>query len=427
MSVNKTLNPRKIVVDALCKVEGEDAYSNLTLNVLLNDNPLSSENKALCSAVFYGVLDRKITLDFIIKRFIKVKFDKLDPFIKNLLRSSVYQIKFMDRIPNSAVVNETVKIVKASNLSHLSGFVNAVLRNVSDTDVLLPAGRSLYDISVRYSCPTWIIQSIINDYSVDDAISFLENSLLPPPTFIRVNITKISVKELTERLNSKNIMVETTDLPNTLIISGYSAIEKLPEYTHGYFFVQDYSCQTAISMLLVEDGNRVLDICSAPGGKSFCAALSANNVSILATELYEHRAKLVCEGAQRLSLDSISVKVADATDYNSEFGLFDRIICDVPCSGLGVIRRKPDIKYRLTQDLSQLEQTQLKILHNADNYLVKGGRILYSTCTVRRAENEQIVDKFLSEKSNYRLVCKNTFWPRENNSDGFFAAVLEKF
>lgn len=419
-------NARLIAVKALCRVDSEGSYSNITLNSLLSEYELTNEDKALCSRIFYGTLDSKITIDFILKSFINKGFNKQKPFTLNVLRSAVYQIKFMDKIPDSAAVNEAVKLIKGSKESYAANFVNGVLRNVAKTETLLPAGNDSHSISVRFSCPEPIVKDLINDYSVEDAVKFLEDSLLPPPTYIKVNTFKTSVDTLINELQNIGVSAEKTALDGCLSISGYSSFEQMSAFKDGLFHIQDIACQTAVSMLGVEKGDRVLDICSAPGGKSFSAYLSAENVNIVATDLYPKRVGLIKSGKKRLGFNNINAVTLDATKFDSGLGLFDKIICDVPCSGIGVLRRKPEIKYKIADDLEELVQIQYQILSNADKYLKNGGKLLYSTCTLSKAENERNVERFLSENKNYQLCNMKTFMPHNDGSDGFFAAVLQK-
>ena len=420
------INPRYLAVKALCKVDREGAYSNIALNSFLREYELSRENKALFTSIFYGTLDRKITIDYILKQFIKSGFNKIKPFTLNLLRSAVYQIKYMDKIPVSATVNESVNIIKSSNESYNARFVNAVLRNILRNETALPSTNSTHDISVRYSCPEWIVESLVNDYSIDIALRFLEHSLLPPPTFIRVNTHKTTVGELSDLLKDEDVSVRRVGLENTLLMSEYSSIESLNAYKQGLFYVQDLSCQHAISLLDIQDNDRIFDMCAAPGGKTFTAANFAQGVSVVATDIYERRVQLINAGLKRLGIINVITAVCDATAYKKEFGLFDKVICDVPCSGLGVLCRKPDIKYKEMEDLESLSEIQFKILCNATNYIKDNGKILYSTCTLRKSENEDIINRFLECYSNYKLVNMKTYFPHLDNSDGFFAAVLQK-
>ncbi len=419
-------NARFVAVKALCRVDSGGSYSNITLNSLLFEYELSAEDKALCSRIFYGTLDRKITIDFILKSFINKGFNKITPFTLNVLRSAVYQIKFMDKIPDSAAVNEAVKMIKGSKDSYAASFVNGVLRNVAKTEIELPNNNDLASISVRFSCPQAIVTRLLDDYGMDDTVKFLENSLLPPPTYIKVNTIKISVDNLIDELENIGVSAEKTAIPGCLSISGYSSLEQMTAFKDGLFYIQDIACQTAVNMLGVDNGDKVLDICSAPGGKAFSAYLSAKNVNIVATDLYPKRVGLIKSGAKRLGFENINAVTLDATKFDQNLGIFDRIICDVPCSGIGVLRRKPEIKYKELNDTTELVKIQYEILSTSDKYLKNGGKLLYSTCTLNKAENEKNVERFLSEHKNYALCSMKTYMPHIDGSDGFFAAVMTK-
>lgn len=426
MKVNALNNARYVAAVALKKVTDESGYSNLVLNSILEQCNLSAEDKSFCTAIFYGTLDRLVTIDFYIKKFIKTPLKKIKPFTLAVLRAAVYQIKYMDKIPNSAAVNEAVKIIKASNESFNSSFVNAVLRNIERSEISLPTGNSIYDISVTYSCPEWLVSVLVRDYGVDFTKEFLLSSLLPPPIFIRVNTLKTTTEELIDELGREGITAKTTGKENTLELISCGSVENISAYKNGHFFVQDISCQLAVEALDIDKNSRVLDLCAAPGGKSFSAAMLAVDGQVVSCDLYPQRVGLIKDGADRLGIKNLKTVVSDATAHSSALHKFDRIICDVPCSGFGVIRRKPDIKYKKQDDFKELIAIQRKILSNAANYLDKGGKILYSTCTLNKAENRENVDDFLKDNPDFSLVFEKTFCPKEENADGFYAAVLIK-
>ncbi|MBO5853070.1 MAG: 16S rRNA (cytosine(967)-C(5))-methyltransferase RsmB [Clostridia bacterium] len=419
-------NARYAAAISLKKVTDEGGYSNLVLNNTLEQHNLSSEDKALCTAIFYGTLDRMVTIDFYLKKLIKTPLKKVIPFTLAVLRTAVYQIKYMDKIPNSAAVDEAVKLIKTSSESFNASFVNAVLRNFLREEIPLPTGNSLYDISVAYSCPAWIVSILIRDYGVEFTKNFLSASLLPPPIFIRVNTLKTTAEKLSLELKEQGILVKQTSSKNALELNSAGSLESISVYKEGLFFVQDISCQKAIEALDININSRVLDLCAAPGGKSFSAAMSAEKGEIVSCDLYPQRVGLIREGAERLGIQNLKATTADASEYNYTLGKFDRIICDVPCSGLGVIRRKPDIKYKPQDSFEELISLQRQILENACHYLGKGGKILYSTCTLNKAENRENVDAFLKEHKDFSLIFEETFYPKTDNADGFYAAVMKK-
>lgn len=411
-------NARKTAVKVLVKIEKEGTYSNLGVAEALKNSELKLQDKYLATAIIYGVLDRKITLDYILSKFLKTHINKTEPFTLMVLRSALYQIKYMDKIPESAAVNEAVKIMKSSKFSRNAGFVNGVLRSVLRTDVEIPKGDSAEDLSVRYSCPLWIVESFLKDYGLADTKALLEESLKPAPTVLRINTVKADISEIEKEYEIKENSIELTkgiDISNSEL------------YKKGLVYAQDYASQKAVEVLNPKSGDRVLDLCSAPGGKAFTMAnLMGNKGEILACDLYPHRVELIERTAKRLGLDIIKTAVADATRYNPKLGEFDCVLCDVPCSGLGVIRRKPEIKYNALPCLEELKNIQLSILKNAVKYLKKGGKLLYSTCTLRREENEKLVISFQKEYNDLCKVYEHTFMPHKDGTDGFYCALFEK-
>ncbi len=420
-------NVRKIAADILLKIEKDSAYSNIALNGFLKDCELGSNDKKLLSALVYGVLDRKITLDYVLSRFMKTPIKKTAPFTLNVLRTALYQIMYMDKIPDSAAVNEAVKLIKKSKENRNSGFVNGVLRSVLREENLLPMGDSVNELSVRYSCPETIIKSFVNDYGIDNAIGILEESLQSPPMVLRTNTVKISSDDLICELEKLNIESQKGFIENSVVLNSGANLSDNPLFKNGFFHVQDFASQKAVSVLAPKSGERILDICAAPGGKTFTMAeIMENKGEIIATDLYDHKIKLIEKTAKRLSLDIIKAYVSDASVYNKKFGEFDGILCDVPCSGFGVIKRKPEIKYKPIDDFSELEGIQFDILENAVKYLKTGGRILYSTCTLRKNENEKQIEKFLSLHSEFSKEFEHTFMPNIDGTDGFYCALLIK-
>lgn len=420
-------NARKIAVQALMSVNSDGAYSNITLNKILNEKPVENNDKALASAIFYGVLDRRITIDFVISQFIKTPLLKIRPFTLEVLRSAVYQLMFMDKIPASAAVNEAVKLIKSSKERYNASFVNALLRNIIRAPIELPSDNGIASLSIRFSCPEWIIEGFIKDYGIDNAVALLEQSLKSPPVTLHVNTLKINTDELIELLYTEGINSIKCDIENALVIKNGIDAKNSVAYNKGFFHIQDLASQITVSHLNLQIGERVLDICSAPGGKSFTMAeVMKNNGEIAAFDLYESRVSLISEGAKRLGIDIIKASIGDAEIYNDKLGLFDAVLCDVPCSGFGVIRRKPEIKYKTQRELISLEKIQLNILNNAANYLKPGGRMIYSTCTLRKSENECIVNTFLDKHSDYELKYEHTYMPHIDGTDGFYCALIYK-
>lgn len=420
-------NPRKVAVKALIKIENDGAYSNLAVADILKTTELEAKDKALASALIYGVLDRKITLDYVLSRFMKNPIKKTAPITLQVLRTALYQIMYMDKIPPSAAVNEAVKIIKKSKESRNSGFVNGVLRSILRQEIALPQDNSINSLKVRYSCPEWIIKSFTYDYGLENTVALLEESLKAPPVTLKINTALTNKDYVCSFLCENGINFKDGQNPDSLDIEGGIDIANNELYKKGYIYAQDSASQKAVSVLSPKKGERVLDMCAAPGSKSFTmACLMENAGEIIACDLYEHRTALIEKSAKRLGLNIIKALVQDGTEYNANFGEFDCILCDVPCSGLGVLRRKPDIKYNKIDDFFSLEALQYKILTNAVKYLKKGGRILYSTCTLRKAENEDIINKFLEVNTDFSKAYEHTFMPHTDLTDGFYCALLER-
>ena len=359
----------------------------------------------------------------VLGKFLKTPLKKVAPFTKEVLRTALYQIMFMDKIPDSAAVDEAVKLVKSSKESRNSGFVNAVLRNVLRAENLLPNGDSLEDLSVIYSCPINIIKSFTDDYGIENTKKLLSESLKPAEITVRVNTVKTDVETFQKLIG---VNTKKTDINGGLVLESGIDVSQNELYKDGLFYVQDLASQKAVSVLNPEVDTRVLDMCAAPGGKSFTMALLMQNKGeIVSCDLYVKRVELIEKSAKRLGLDIIKPKVSDATVYDSSLGKFDYILCDVPCSGLGVIRRKPDIKYKDFTEFDSLCEIQSKILNNAIKYLKKGGKILYSTCTLRIKENDDIVNSFLEKNKDFVCEYSHTFMPHTDGTDGFYCALLK--
>ncbi|MBO4433315.1 MAG: 16S rRNA (cytosine(967)-C(5))-methyltransferase RsmB [Clostridia bacterium] len=420
------LNQRKIALDALLAVDKNFGYSNLVLSDIFKNNDVPQADRSFITALFYGVLDRRITLDYIISKFTSKPIKRIKPITLNSLRIALYQILYMKKVPESAAVNESVKLVKASKESYNAAFINAVLRNFLRNGIDLPDDNSVSSLEIRYSCPAWIIESFINDYGIDNAIRILEHSLSEPKTTLRINPLLISDDDFISRLKNSGISASLNRIPHAAVLEEGIDITVLPEYKEGLFHIEDLPSQIAVTKLALKAGESLLDLCAAPGGKTFTAAQDANNAAkITACDVFEHRVNLIKSGAKRLKLDNITAIQDDSTVFDKTLGKFDAVICDVPCSGLGVIRRKPEIKYKENLDIKELEAIQRKILINASGYLKPGGRLLYSTCTLRTGENEQIVRDFLSINNSITLEYEHTFLPNIDGTDGFYFALLK--
>ena len=419
------MDDRFLAYKILNKIERDKAYSNITVDAVLNENEATSA--PFVCALVYGVLERKITIDYILSKFLTQPIKKLKPQVLTLLRMGVYQIKYMDKVPGSAAVNESVKLSKKVKCAFASGLINSVLRKVSTTEVSLPeTDNKIHDLSIKYSCPEQLVEHYVNDYGYIDAEKILESSIGSVSTFIRVNNLKISTDELISQLENEDVISKKIEnRENSLeIISG--AVFKTECYKKGYFHAQDLASQTCIDFLNPQENEVVFDLCAAPGGKSFTIAEKMNNKgNVFSFDLYEHKIKLINDGAKRLGITIIDAQIGDASVFNSDLPKADKVLCDVPCGGLGVIRRKPEIKYKDFSFIDKLCDLQYNILNNASLYLKEKGVLVYSTCSLSKSENEDICNRFLNEHNNFKLESMVTLIPHKD-SDGFFFAKFIK-
>ncbi len=423
------MDDRQLAFKILNKIERDRAYSNLTLDYYISQNNKSAASASFVTALVYGVTERKITLDFYLSSFLKQPLRKLKPEVLTALRMGTYQLKFMDKIPASAAVNESVKLVKKNGCQYASGLVNSVLRKASKADIEYPETDNIYyDMSIRYSCPEPLVRHFCDDYGTENAEGILSRSLGSSALRARVNTLKTDTDSLISVLRSEGIEAQKiNEVDGHIEIKHSGSLESLTAYKNGLFHIQDTSSALCVNALDVKENTTLIDVCSAPGGKAFTAAeLMHNKGRILAFDLYEQRTRLISEGAKRLGIDIIEARRGDASVINPELAeSADRVLCDVPCSGLGIIGRKPEIRYKDLGFVDKLCELQYNILVNSSSYLKHGGLLVYSTCSLNKKENEGVCDRFLScSPSFYKKEDYKTLMPHINNSDGFFIAVF---
>ena len=441
---------REIALKTLYKIDKEEAYSNIELNEQIKQNRknLTEKDIGLISEIVYGVTTWRLTLDEIIKKYSKIKIKKISPWIINILRMGIYQIIFLDKIPKSAAVNESVELAKHYGNKGSVGFVNAILRKIDKKDYedFFNIKDTIKRISLTTSMPEWIIEELLKQKSENQVEQICKNSNLRPDLTIRINTLKITQQELERELKARKIRFEETDIPNFLKLKKQKSIENLDLFKEGYFTVQDLSAGLVSTILNPKENERILDCCSAPGGKTtHLAEIMKNKGTIEAWDIHEHRIKLIEENAKRLGINIINTKIQDATEYDKNLKeKYDKILLDVPCLGIGVIKRKPDIKWqRKQQDIEEITKIQFEILKNCSKYLKKGGELVYSTCSILKEENQEIIEKFLKENdefiygdyknvTNYDIIDKflidNKYLEIDTNSnyDGFFICKLVK-
>ena len=425
---------RELALKVLYKIDKEEAYSNIALNEILNANreKLTPKDIGLISEIIYGVTTWKLTLDVIIEKHSKIKMKKISPWVINILRMGIYQILFLDKIPQSAAVNESVNLAKRYGHKSSANFVNAVLRKISMVDYaeLFKIENPIERISKTTSMPVWIIEELLKDrdYNISNVRKICGNLVQRPNITIRRNNLKINKEEFEKQLKERNInFTEIEENKDFYIVEKIKNIENLDMFQKGYFTVQDLSAGMSAYMLEPKENEYILDACSAPGGKTtYIAELMNNKGKILAWDLYEARTNLIKENAQRLGINIINTETNDATKYKAEYNeKFDKILLDVPCMGIGVIKRKPDIKWhRKPEDLKVISKVQYEILENCSKYVKKGGTIIYSTCSILEKENHGIIQKFL-EKNPIYTTTEIKIEPTEKQ-DGFYIAKLIK-
>jgi 16S rRNA (cytosine967-C5)-methyltransferase len=430
---------RLAAYELLKKTSYDNAYSNLAVNGLFSADNYSARDKAFISRLYYGVIERQITLDYVVSLYSSKPLQKLDKEVLLVLRMGLYQILYMDSVPDNAAVSEAVNLAKVIGKFSATGFINAVLRNfIRDGKKIKPISDNIKSLSVEYSCPEDLIKMWLSQYDFNDVLAFLKASLEPSKLHIRVNTAKIDTDLLIDKFAEINISAVKSDIiDNCLIVDNIGSVENCSLFKSGFFHVQDLSSQLCCLALNPQPQQRVLDICSAPGGKAFTIAeLMNDSGEIIACDLHDKRVNLIKSGLSRLELKSITALQNDAKIYNDSLGRFDKVLCDVPCSGLGVIRNKPEIKYKPLSEISELPEIQYDILCTAAKYLKIGGELIYSTCSLNKHENDNVIDKFLTNNPDYKGISfldrigkpfgsyKATIFPEYFGSDGFFISKI---
>lgn len=417
---------RKTAFEILFEIEKEDAYSNLTINRFLEKN--KPENHAFVRELVYGVLENKILIDYYLDNLIPSGIKKVKKKEATLLRLGLYQLIFMDSVPDYAAVSETVNIAKRL-VRGREGFINGVLRGYmkKGKDISLPSKEKEYKkyLSVKYSFPIWLIDKWEKELGKDSLEDLLIASNARPQLSIRVNLGKITREELKTYLVDKGFEVtEGTFSERTLHVKGSGLLDD-EKFREGYFSVQDEASTVAADQLGAESGDVVIDVCAAPGGKTTAIAeMMDGKGKVYSCDIYDHKLQLIGALADRLGLEIVEPTLLDGTCGKTEWhDSADKVLADVPCSGLGVIRRKPEIKYKEITDFAELVSIQKKILNNAAKYVKKGGTLVYSTCTINKDENELQVRAFLEENSEFELIRDKQFLPTEN-IDGFYVCKM---
>ena len=409
-------NSRLTAFEIIYGVLNNDDYSNLSLDSAFDKN--NSSDNAFISKLVLGVIERRLTLDYILKPYLN---SRPKPKVRILLYMGVYQLYFMDKVPSNAAVNESVELAKAVGCGYYTKLINAVLHKVDSNRIDID---TIDDLSARYSCPESLIKMWQKHYGEDNTLKILGEINNIAPVFAVPNTLFVDKEELLYELMVENAECEITS--EVVKINSHINVKKSCAFKNGLYHIQDLSSFNCAKVLKAEEGQTVIDVCSAPGGKAFTVAERMNNSGeVYALDLNNSRVELIKEGAERLGLDIIKAAVNDAGVYNPDLPKADRVLCDVPCSGFGIIRRKPEIRYKSLDDIKGLYGIQYNILKTSAEYLKCGGRLVYSTCTLNKNENEKIAERFIKEDKRFKLIEMKTVFPSENG-DGFFYAVMEK-
>lgn len=434
---------REAAILTLAACDRQGAWSDGYLKRMLRDQNLDRRDAALATRLCFGVLQNRMLLDWHLGRVCAVKLEKLEVNVRCILQVALYQILLMDKIPPSAAVNEAVNLTrKYCRNPRAAGMVNGVLRALLREETHPePQGKDPAEMmSITASHPRWLVEEFISILGEAQTRELLGADNRQPPTVAQVNTVKASAGEVASVLEAEGVQVQSHPwLPDCLILSGTGNLEQLSAFRQGLFYIQDCAARLAVTAAGITPGQRVLDCCAAPGGKSFAAAIDMKGLGeVLACDIHPHKIRLLEAGRDRLGLHAIQPALQSASERRDEWvGAFDTVITDVPCSGLGIIRKKPDIRYKDPEPLKQLPEVQSKILNNCSSYVKPGGVLLYSTCTLLRRENEAVVENFLAEHGDFSTEAFElphwgtqtgmmTFWPHIHDTDGFYVAKLRR-
>lgn len=432
--MTKEVDERELILSILLEITRDKVPGHLALSRVLGKYQyLDKRERAFITKVTEGTLEHMIEIDYIIDQFSKIRTAKMKPVVRTILRSSVYQLKYLDHVPQSAVCNEAVKLAKKRGFQNLSGFVNGVLRTIARQmdQIEYPEKPISRALSIRFSIPEWMVEKWLAVYSKETVEKMLEAMMSEHPTCIRFDPGRISKEELKERLSEDGVkkITDHPELPYALWISGYDYLGDLETFEDGLFYVQDASSMMAVESLPIREGDYIIDVCAAPGGKSLHAAERLGGTGhVDARDLTDYKVGLIEENIERSGLENISARRQDARVYDeNSLDRADIVIADLPCSGLGVLSTKKDIRYNMTLEIQKdLVRLQREILSVVSRYVRPGGTLLYSTCTINREENEENTVWFLKNHPVFELEKERQFLPGIDPCEGFYIAVLKR-
>jgi 16S rRNA (cytosine967-C5)-methyltransferase len=422
-------DPRKIAYDVLVRCASAEQYSNIALDTAIKRSDLTPPDRGLLTALVYGVIERQITLDAIIDGLCERGSADITPDVRTLLRLGIYQLAYLDRVPDHAAVNETVNMAGKRS----RGFVNAILRAFIRSGKEIPIPQKEEDpiryLSVKYSFCEGLCERFVAAFGLSRTEELFAAFGEHPDLTLRTNTLRTTREELIAKLGEQGIhALPTKESDVGIRVCDKSPVTELYGFSEGFFFVQDEASQLCVKALDAQAGMRVMDACACPGSKSFGAAIDMQNKGeVISCDLHKNKLSLVESGAARLGISILQTAERDARNTNEEWlGTFDRVLCDVPCSGFGVFAKKPELRYKDPASSAALPDIQLAILKSASSYVKVGGKMVYSTCTLIPEENEENVARFLEENSSFVLKEQRTLYPDIDGIDGFFYAVLER-
>ncbi len=423
--------PRELAYEIINNVINEGGYSNISINKVLRKHNLENKDRGFLTELVYGTIENKLYLDYVIQKYSKQKLSDISTEILIILEMGIYQIRDMDSVTEFAAVDESVKLCKKV-YPRGSGFVNAVLRNILrdkkafDIDIKDPITK----LSVEYSISKDIANLIISQYGAESAEDIFYGFSQKPQLYIRVNKLKTTKEELIGLLKKEGVEAEIVlENEDALVVKNLKNIENNPQYKLGYFTIQDISSMRCVKELAPIEDERILDICACPGGKTtYMAELMSNKGCIDAKDISKNKLELVEMTCKRLGIKIVNTEASDAVVYEASLeSKYDRVLADVPCSGLGIIKRKPEIRYKTIKDIASLYSIQKNIIENASRYVKIDGILVYSTCTINKEENEKITDWFLENNKNYKKVQDDILMlPSENENDGFYICKMQR-
>lgn len=440
------MDAREAAMLTLNTCQRQGGWSDGVLKKQLAAAQLDSRDAALATQLCFGVLQNQMLLDFYLSKFSNIPLKRMESKVLQILRLGAYQMLFLDKIPQSAAVNSAVTMAKAHcKNARASGMVNGILRSLArsvDQMPTIPAHDQAEYLSTLYSHPKWLVEAYIQAVGEEEAARLMAANNSQPPTAVMVNTVRTTAEELTALLTEERVSVQPHPwLDDCLLLSRTGDLEQLEAFRQGLFYVQDAASRLSILAANPKPGMKVLDCCAAPGGKSFAMAIAMGNEgTITSCDLHPHKKRLIQAGADRLGLDIITPVTADGKVFRPEWeGAFELVLVDAPCSGLGVIRKKPDIRYKDPEPLAELPSIQMDILENASRYVRPGGTLVYSTCTVLRRENEAVAQAFLARHGDFKAETFTlpgeigdvpsgmiTLWPHRHGTDGFFICKMRK-